>query len=354
LTQAVTIFTDGGSRGNPGPAAAAYVLYDENKKEIYAKADFLGNATNNIAEYTAFLNALKKARQINCKTITAYSDSELMVKQIQGQYKVKNAQIKVIYSQCKKLLQNFDNWELTHVKRNKNARADELVNSSLDKKENLEYAAEIKQKPKKQKSQIKKTLKLAILLSGSGTTMANILQYIKAGALNAKIELVISSRSTVAGLQKAKQAGLKTVIIRKKDYPDIEQFSNQIVKELTNAKVDLVVQAGWLCLWKIPPEFKDRVMNIHPALLPSFGGKGMWGHHVHKAVLEAGCKVSGCTVHFCTNEYDKGKIIVKKYCPVEPDDTPETLAARVFKQECIAYPQAIKLFAEGKLKPDKR
>jgi len=90
-------------------------------------------------------------------------------------------------------------------------------------------------------------------------------------------------------------------------------------------------------------------MNIHPALLPSFGGQGMWGHHVHEAGLKAGCKVSGCTVHFCTNEYDKGQIIVQRPCEVKNDDTPDTLAERVFEQECIAYPQAIKLFAENKL-----
>jgi folate-dependent phosphoribosylglycinamide formyltransferase PurN len=90
-------------------------------------------------------------------------------------------------------------------------------------------------------------------------------------------------------------------------------------------------------------------MNIHPALLPSFGGKGMWGHHVHETVLKAGCKVSGCTVHFCTNEYDKGPIVVQRTCEVENGDTPDTLAARVFEQECIAYPESIRLFAAGKL-----
>ncbi|MCJ7778959.1 MAG: hypothetical protein MUP16_11690, partial [Sedimentisphaerales bacterium] len=120
-------------------------------------------------------------------------------------------------------------------------------------------------------------------------------------------------------------------------------------EELVAANVDLVVQGGWLCLWKIPPRYETRVMNIHPALLPSFGGEGMWGHHVHEAVLAAGCKISGCTVHFCSNEYDKGPIILQRSCPVKNDDSPETLAARVFEQECIAYPQAIKLFAEDKL-----
>ena len=110
-----------------------------------------------------------------------------------------------------------------------------------------------------------------------------------------------------------------------------------------------MVQGGWLCLWKIPERYENRVMNIHPALLPSFGGQGMWGHHVHEAVLAAGCKVSGCTVHFCTNEYDKGSIIVQRACEVKDDDTPDTLAKRVFEQECIAYPQAIKLFADDKI-----
>jgi folate-dependent phosphoribosylglycinamide formyltransferase PurN len=153
----------------------------------------------------------------------------------------------------------------------------------------------------------------------------------------------------VAGVERAKAAGLNVKIIRTKDHPDIDEFSKAIEQELTAAGVELVVQGGWLCLWKIPPRFGNKVMNIHPALLPSFGGKGMWGHHVHEGVLKAGCKVSGCTVHFCTNEYDSGPIIVQRCCPVKDVDTPETLAARVFEQECIAYPEAIRLFAEGRL-----
>ena len=179
--------------------------------------------------------------------------------------------------------------------------------------------------------------------------MMNILEQIKQGKLNAQIAVVISSLSTVAGVEKAKAAGLDVKIIRKKDCPDIDQFSKFIEEELVAANVDLVIQGGWLCLWKIPERYTSRVMNIHPALLPSFGGKGMWGHYVHEAVLAAGCKVSGCTVHFCTNEYDKGPIIVQRTCPVKDDDTAETLAERVFQQECIAYPQAIKLFAEDRI-----
>jgi formyltetrahydrofolate-dependent phosphoribosylglycinamide formyltransferase len=177
----------------------------------------------------------------------------------------------------------------------------------------------------------------------------NILEYIKQGRLNAKVAVVISSRSTVSGVEKARNAGLDVKVIRKKDYPDIDEFSRSIEEELLAADVDLVVQGGWLCLWKIPARYENRVMNIHPALLPSFGGKGMWGHNVHEAVLAAGCKVSGCTVHLCTNEYDKGPIIDQEYCRVEEGDTPETLAARVFEKECILYPRCIRYFADGKL-----
>ncbi|MCX5633655.1 MAG: phosphoribosylglycinamide formyltransferase [Phycisphaerae bacterium] len=193
-------------------------------------------------------------------------------------------------------------------------------------------------------------MRLGILISGSGRTMINFQEQIKQKQLDAEIAIVISSRSETVGVEKARAAGLPLEIIRKKDFPDLDTFSRQIRKTLLKAKVDLVLQAGWLCLWKIPAEFENRVMNIHPALLPSFGGQGMWGHHVHEAVLKAGCKVSGCTVHFCTNEYDKGPIVLQRCCPVKEDDTPDTLAARVFQQECIAYPEAIKLFSQGKIR----
>ena len=179
--------------------------------------------------------------------------------------------------------------------------------------------------------------------------MLNIHEEIQAGRLNAEIVTVISSLNSAGGVQRAKDAGLPVTVIRTKDHADVEAFSRRIVEELDKAKVDLVVQGGWLCLWRIPARYENRVMNIHPALLPCFGGKGMWGHHVHEAVLAAGCKVSGCTVHFCTNEYDKGPIIVQRTCPVEDGDTADTLAARVFEQECLAYPQAIQWFIEGRL-----
>ncbi|MCK4752610.1 MAG: phosphoribosylglycinamide formyltransferase [Planctomycetes bacterium] len=337
----VNAYVDGGSRGNPGPAAAAFVLTDNNQNQLQAKAFFLGKATNNVAEYTSFIKALEAAKRFKPKEFVLFSDSELLVRQINGQYKVKSDLIRPLFTKAVDLLDDFENWKVYHVTRDKNTQADKLVNQALD------LGRDVEMKTKNKKNQ--KPIRLAVLISGGGTTLINILEYIKKGQLNAEVPLVISSRSTVAGVERAKTAGLNVKIIRKKDYPDIDQFSKALENEIKNEKIDLVIQAGWLCLWKIPDKYMDRVMNIHPALLPSFGGKGMWGHHVHQAVIDAGCKVSGCTVHFCTNEYDKGPIIVQRTCPVEDDDTPDTLAARVFEQECIAYPQAIELFQEKKL-----
>jgi formyltetrahydrofolate-dependent phosphoribosylglycinamide formyltransferase len=340
LVETITIYTDGGSRGNPGPAAGAFVILDPSGKQICGQAKFIPNATNNIAEYTALLIALKKAKSIDAKNIKIFSDSELMVRQINGEYKVKNDNIRELYDECLELFEDFKSRQINHIPREKNKIADKLVNLAID------AAGDIEQKQKNEKS---KHLRLGFLISGSGRTMMNISELIKQKELNAEIAAVISSRSETAGVEKAKAAKLPLEIIRKKDFPDIEDFSKQISKVLLDAKVDLVIQAGWLCLWKIPVKLENRVINIHPAILPAFGGQGMWGHNVHEAVLKAGCKISGCTVHFCTNEYDKGPIIVQRTCPVMDDDTPDSLAARVFEQECIAYPEAIRLFAADKL-----
>lgn len=195
-------------------------------------------------------------------------------------------------------------------------------------------------------------LLIAVLLSGGGRLLRNLIQVIEAGALNARIALVISSRSQVGGVRIARDAGLPVEIIRVKDHPDVESFSRAIVAALEASGARLAVQAGWTCLWQIPEQWANRVMNIHPALLPKYGGKGFYGHHVHEAVLKAGETQSGCTIHFANNQYDSGPIIFQKTVPVLPDDTPDSLAARVFEQECLAYPIAIRLFAEGRLKVD--
>ena len=352
----IIVHIDGGSRGNPGPAAAGFTLADSAGTQLQAKAFFLGQATNNVAEYNSLVKALEAAKQIGAEQLTVFSDSELLVRQINGQYKVKSELIRPLFRQAVDLLGEFKNWRVRHIAREKNEQADELVNQALNLGRDITVTRDpghVTQTSRERRvtsdESRTKPVRLGVLISGGGTTLINILEYIKQGRLNAEVGLVISSRSTVAGVERAKNAGLDVKIVRKKDHPGVDEFSKRIEQELVAANVDLVVQGGWLCLWKIPDRYENRVMNIHPALLPSFGGQGMWGHHVHEAVLKAGCKISGCTVHFCTNEYDKGPIIVQRACQVKGDDTPETLAARVFEQECIAYPQAIQLFAEGKL-----
>ena len=339
----VIIFTDGGSRGNPGPSAAGFVLKDKTGTQLQAAGIYLGINTNNFAEYIAIVKSLQAAAQMGAKKITLYSDSELLVRQINGQYKVKSKTLKPLYTQTMQLLSGFDGWSVEHVYREENGLADELVNMTLDRKADVCF----ENSDKKQKEG--KPLKLGVLISGGGTTLMNLVNEIKSGSLNAEIPLVISSRAEAAGVEKAQKAGLKVVVIRKKDFDDIESFSKKIEDELIAAKIELVIQAGWLCLWRIPERFENKVMNIHPALLPGFGGRGMWGHHVHQAVIDAGVKVSGCTVHFCNNQYDSGPIIIQQCCRVEETDTADTLAKRVFEQECIAYPQAIKLFIENRL-----
>jgi len=194
-----------------------------------------------------------------------------------------------------------------------------------------------------------KPTRVVALISGGGRTVANLHERIRAGELPAEIVRVVASRDC-AGIERARQAGIPAVVVPYKQMPDMETYSARIVEQLDAAEADLVLLAGFLSLWHIPPKYDGRVMNIHPALLPSFGGHGMYGHHVHEAVLAAGCKVSGCTVHFVTNEYDAGPIIVQRCVPVLEGDTPDALAARVFEQECVAYPEAVRLFAEGRLR----
>jgi phosphoribosylglycinamide formyltransferase 1 len=190
-------------------------------------------------------------------------------------------------------------------------------------------------------------IKLAVLISGSGTTLQNLVDEIAAKRLDAQIAVVVASRPGLLGLERAAKAGLKSVVVDRRKYADIPAFSREVFAYC--AGVDLICLAGWLSFLEIPPEFAGRMMNIHPALLPSFGGRGMYGSHVHQAVLDQGCKVSGCTVHFVDEEYDNGPIILQRTCPVEEDDTPQSLAHRVFEQEKIAYPQAIRLFQQGRL-----
>ena len=195
-------------------------------------------------------------------------------------------------------------------------------------------------------------LKLAVLVSGSGTTLQNLIDKIRSGELGAEIPVVIGSRADLVGLERAEDAGLTSAIVDRREYQGCAQFSDRVFNLIDQAEVDLVCLAGWLCLLELPARYAGRVMNIHPALLPSFGGKGMFGRRVHEAVLSHGCKVSGCTVHLVDGTYDTGPIILQRCCPVLEDDTAETLAKRVFEEEKIAYPEAIRLFQDGRLKID--
>ncbi len=192
-------------------------------------------------------------------------------------------------------------------------------------------------------------LPVAVLISGGGTTLRNLLEKIDAGTLPLDIRLVISSAPGARGLQYAAQAGIPAEVIERRAFPNQDAFSRAIFDRCRVAGAKIVVLGGFLKRLTIPDDYTNRVTNIHPALIPAFCGQGMYGHRVHEAALEYGVKLSGCTVHFADNEYDHGPVILQQAVPVLDDDTPETLAARVFEAECEAYPEALRLLAEGRV-----
>lgn len=195
-------------------------------------------------------------------------------------------------------------------------------------------------------------MNIAVFASGRGSNLMAILNAIKEGKLNAKISLVISNNSNAGALEIAKANGIDALHISRKQFSSDEEYVQKILNELKSRNVELIVLAGYMK--KIPSEiikeYPNKILNIHPALLPSFGGKGMYGLNVHKAVIESGVKITGVTVHIVDEEYDHGPIVMQRAVEVRDDDTPETLAERVLKVEHEIYPQAIKLFVEGKIK----
>jgi formyltetrahydrofolate-dependent phosphoribosylglycinamide formyltransferase len=195
-----------------------------------------------------------------------------------------------------------------------------------------------------------KKVRLGVLISGSGTTLQNFIDCIKAGTLNAQIACVVSSSEKAYGLVRARENNIPSITISRKKYETVEEFSKAIFSYLESFSVDLVTLAGYLKLIKVPDEWLGKVMNIHPALIPLFCGEGWYGMKVHNAVVESGVKVTGCTVHFVDNVYDHGPVIVQKVVSVLDTDTAEDVQKRVFEQEKIAYPEAINLFAAGRLK----
>jgi len=192
---------------------------------------------------------------------------------------------------------------------------------------------------------------LGVLISGSGTNLQAIIDAIAAQKLDAKIAIVLSNRADAYGLVRARNHGIPTEVIDHKQFPSREAYDRAVVDLLKARGVELVILAGFMRL--LSPVFvktySNRIMNIHPALLPSFPGL-----HVQKKALEHGVRLSGCTVHFVNEECDEGPIIIQAVVPVFPDDSEEALAARILKQEHLIYPRAIQLYAEGRLRVEGR
>lgn len=191
-------------------------------------------------------------------------------------------------------------------------------------------------------------IRLAVCVSGGGTTLKNLIEKIGAGKLEATVVKVVASRSGIRAVAIAEGAGISVDVVTRKG-KSLEEFSREVFEGIRGAGTDLVILGGFLSLIEIPEDYRDRILNIHPSLLPAFGGKGFHGGAVHEAVLESGAKVSGCTVHFVDDTYDTGPIVSQKVVPVLDDDTAATLAARVFAAECQALPEAIDWYAGGRL-----
>jgi phosphoribosylglycinamide formyltransferase-1 len=197
-------------------------------------------------------------------------------------------------------------------------------------------------------------LRLAVLLSGGGTTLENIFTHIESGGLDASVACVIGSRHGVYGLDRARNHGVPAIAIARKEFADTASFSEAVWNGVRAHGAELVVLAGFMSLLDVDSAYNGKIVNVHPALIPSFCGRGMYGHHVHEAVLDYGAKISGATVHFVDAEYDHGPIILQKAVPVLEDDTADSLAERVQAAEREIYPQAIQLYAQGRLRIEGR
>ena len=197
-------------------------------------------------------------------------------------------------------------------------------------------------------------MRLGVLISGGGTTLLNFLDCIQDGSLNAVVPVVISSQTDCQGVSRATAAGLECPCIVRKDFASTADFSEAVFAQLRAKNVDLVTLAGYLNLLSIPDDFSHRVLNIHPALIPAFCGKGMYGHRVHQAVVDRGAKISGCTVHFADNEYDHGPIVLQRSVEIPDGSSADDVASLVFEQEKIAYPEAIRRVVSGRLAIDRQ
>jgi phosphoribosylglycinamide formyltransferase 1 len=200
---------------------------------------------------------------------------------------------------------------------------------------------------------INSPIRLAVCVSGEGTTLQNLIDRITSRRLRAHIVQVVASRPRIGAIARAEAARIPLALANY-NARSRKEFSESVFGPIRHAKADLVVLAGFLALLHIPRDYKGRVINIHPALIPAFCGKGFYGSKVHEAALELGVKLSGCTAHFADETYDTGPIIAQRAVPVLDSDTVESLAARVFSEECNLLPEAISLYAEGRLRQEGR
>lgn len=195
-------------------------------------------------------------------------------------------------------------------------------------------------------------VRLGVLISGGGTTLLNFVACMANGSLKAEIPIVIAGQPDCAGVERARRANLSCTVLSRRDFASTSEFSDAIFSELREHRIDLVALAGFLNLLTIPADFRNRVLNIHPSLIPAFCGKGMYGHHVHEAVVARGAKISGCTVHFADNQYDHGPVILQRATQVPDEATAEDVARLVFELEKQAYPEAIRRVTSGHLATD--
>jgi formyltetrahydrofolate-dependent phosphoribosylglycinamide formyltransferase len=199
-----------------------------------------------------------------------------------------------------------------------------------------------------------RNVRIAVLLSGEGTSFENLCERIDAGEVPAQVALVIASNTKAGGLHRAERRGIPALAVPRRTFASNTAFNDALHAELARYEIDLVALLGFLSVFELRGKYDGRTINVHPALIPAFCGPGMYGHHVHEAVLAAGVKVSGATVHFADDHYDTGPIILQEAVPVQGDDTPESLAARVQQVERRLVPEAIRLFATGRLAIDGR
>jgi phosphoribosylglycinamide formyltransferase-1 len=194
-------------------------------------------------------------------------------------------------------------------------------------------------------------LKIGVLVSGGGTNLQAIIDACQTGNIPGEVVVVISNRKEAYALERAKKNRIEALYIDRKDFITNRDYAQRLAEEMDKREVELVCLAGFLLLIDsfFIDKYKNKIMNIHPALLPAFGGKGMYGKNVHRAVLEYGCKVSGVTVHFINEKYDQGAIILQKTVNVLDSDTVDSLSSRILEEEHKIYVQAVRLFAEKKL-----